>query len=76
MLIIMQPFKIHPYYEDRHKWLAYIAVHPGALKRERFHIRQGGLPRNQKKGILDSLSKIPVGTKNAVFHRGELQGFA
>jgi len=69
------PFTPHPYYAGRETYFAYMATHPNLLKKEKNHVRRGGLPTNQKKGIFDNLSNIPSNIQNSSFHRGEFQGF-
>lgn len=72
----VEPFKLHPYYEGREGHFSAIASHPNQLKKERECIRRKGLATNQKRGLLDNLSRIPKDIDHVVFVKGEFKGFA
>lgn len=71
--IIMAEIKINRHYTDRR--FATIAMSPSELKRERKRVRCSGLPRNQKRRILDMFSMVPHNIKDAVFYRDEFKFF-
>ena len=70
MYLVEQP--LHHYSDKK---FVQIAIHPNLLKKERKHILRSGLPTNQKRRILDSLSRIPLGLKEPRYQQGTLVSF-
>jgi hypothetical protein len=65
--------QVDPHYSD----LKYgrLGVNKKLLKSERERIRKTGMPRNQKKRILDNLSTIPNNVSRSLFDNGKLLAF-